>query len=187
MMATNLETPSPLDVAYYEWLVGQIKVPRRKGKRYGQLFELMHNTEFHWFVDLDAARWGDGNQLRYDYFRFELESKYHKGLMGPPFISFLEVLVALSKRVSWVMDGPGTEPYWAWRLIKNLRLHNMADPLSDRQRQQVCEILHNCIWRDYDPSGEGGFFPMEHTTRDQRKVDIWMQMQEWAMELDPII
>jgi hypothetical protein len=148
----------------------------------------MHNTEFHWFIPLDKARVGDGKQLRYDYFRFVRHEHYDEeaGDLKLEFVTFLEVLIALSRRLAWVMSEQGNEPYWAWRLIKNIRLNKMSDPLTDRQINRIHEVLYNVIWRNYHPSGEGGFFPLERTLKDQTKIDIWYQMQEYSMEKDPI-
>lgn len=179
--------PQKVDVDYYNWLISQIKIGS-PSKTYFELFEIMHNTEFVWWpaVPRDKARVGDGKQLRYDYFRFELHSQYEDGNLDIEGISFLEVLVALSRRFAWVMSDQGNEPYWAWRLIKNLGLNRMSDPLSNRDKKRIGEILYNVIWRNYEPSGEGGFFPLENTVLDQRNVDIWYQMQEYAIEKDPI-
>jgi hypothetical protein len=84
------------------------------------------------------------------------------------------------------MSDQGNEPYWAWHLIKNLRLSKMSDPLSEYKVEQINEILYNVIWRQYDRSGNGGFFPLQKTFKDQTKIDIWYQMQEYSMEIDPI-
>jgi hypothetical protein len=174
--------PQTIDVEYYQWLVSQIHVTRE----YYGLFEIMHNTEFVWFIPNDGSRVGDGRQLRHDYFRFELDSLYEEGVLDIEFVSFLEVLVGLSRRLAWAMSEQGKEPYWAWHLIKNIRLNKMSDPLTDDKIKKIDVILYNVIWRNYTRSGEGGFFPLERTLKDQTKIDIWYQMQEYSMEKDPI-
>lgn len=179
-----MKKPQTVDLEYYQWLISQIKIG--SSREYLGLFEIMHNTEFIWFVPNDGSRVGDGKQLRYDYFRFELDSKYEEGLLAMEFVSFLEVLIGLSRRLAWVMSQQGNEPYWAWHLIKNLRLNKMSDPLTTAQIEKINEILYNVIWRNYDQSGEGGFFPLKRTVNNQPKVDIWYQMQEYAIEKDPI-
>lgn len=176
--------PKKVDLDYYAWLISQINIPTKRD--YYELFEIMHNTEFHWTIPNDDSRISDGEHLRKDYFRFVLHDQYHEGDLELEFVTFLEVLVALSRRLAWVMSDQGNEPYWAWRLIKNLRLNKQSDPLSPKQVEYVKEVLYNVIWRQYDRQGNGGFFPLERTTKDQTKIDIWYQMQEYSIEKDPV-
>ena len=184
MTMEQTSKPKKVDLDYYSWLVSQIRIPKKRD--YYGLFEIMHNTEFHWTISNDDSRIADGEQLRHDYFRFVLHSHYEKGDLDLEFVTFLEVFVALSRRLAWVMSDQGNEPYWAWHLIKNLRLSKMSDPLSEYKVEQINEILYNVIWRQYDRSGNGGFFPLQKTFKDQTKIDIWYQMQEYSMEIDPI-
>ena len=183
-MKTMDPNPQKVDVDYYKWLISQIKIGTTR--EYFGLFEIMHNTEFVWFIPNDGSRVGDGRHLRNDYFRFELDGKYEDGDLAIDGVTFLEVLVGLSRRLAWVMSEQGKEPYWAWRLIKNIRLNKMSDPLTDAQIQKIDETLYTVIWRTYDRTGDGGFFPLSRTVKDQTKIDIWYQMQEYSMEIDPI-
>jgi hypothetical protein len=177
-------TPQTIDVDYYQWLISQIQIGTKRD--YVGLFEIMHNTEFAWFIPNDGNRVGDGKELRKDYFRYELDSIYEDGLLDIEYVSFLEVLIGLSKRLAWGMSDQGNEPYWAWRLIKNLSLNKMSDPITIGKREIINETLYNVIWRQYDRYGRGGFFPLEHTIKDQTKIEIWYQMQEYLMEKNPI-
>jgi hypothetical protein len=179
------QKPQTIDVEYYQWLVSQIKIGN-PNKTCNEMFEIMHNTEFVWFIPNDGNRVGDGKYLRENYFRFELDSVYEEGDLVIEFVSFLEVLVGLSVRFAWVMSDQGNEPYWAWRLVKNIDLHKMFDPLTNKKVEKINEVLYNVIWRTYDRSGHGGFFPLDRTTDDQTKKEIWYQMQEYSMEKDPI-
>ena len=92
----NPKKPQKIDLDYYQWLIGQIKIsPKRT---YLGMFEIMHNTEFVWFIPNDGNRVGDGEQLRKDYFRYKLDRVYEHGLLDIEFVSFLEVLMALVRR-----------------------------------------------------------------------------------------
>lgn len=155
---------------YFEWLVGQIHTP----KSYQQLFRIMHRTEFHWLVANDDNRIGDALELRHEF----LNGRAPRGQDGPA--SVLEVLVALSRRLAFI---EGSEPEdCAWQLIKNLRLQRYEDPLSAVKVNHIKEILETLIWRNYELSGLGGFFPLRHADRDQRKVEIWYQMNAYVIE-----
>lgn len=147
----------------------------------------MHNTEFVWFIPNDGNRTGDGHHLRVDFFRYEKnDTMYKEGLLDIEFVSFLEVVVGLSRRLAWGMGDQGNEPFWAWRLIKNIGLNKMSDPLTEHRRDIINEVLYNVIWRNYDRNGLGGFFPLENTIKDQTKIEIWYQMQEYLLEKNPI-
>ena len=170
--------PNPIDVEYYEWLISQIKVGPKK--EFLGLFEIMHNTQFTWFVPNDDNRVKDGKHLRQDFFRFV--HKGRKRVLSLEWVSVLEVIVALSRRIAFQTGEPAE--LWAWRLIKNLGLHKASDPLSAQKTIYVQTVLDDLIWRNYEANGSGGFFPLERTVKDQTKVEIWYQMQEYVMELE---
>jgi hypothetical protein len=172
--------PRQIDVEYYEWLISQIQIGPKKEFR--GLFEIMHNTEFTWFVPNDDNRIGDGEQLRNDFFRTQYNRKYEDGYLFLEWVSVLEVLIALSRRVAFTAGGDAHS--WAWRLIKNLGLNKSSDPLSSRKIEHIKVVFEDLIWRNYQFSGHGGFFPLQNTLRDQTKVEIWYQMQEYVMELE---
>jgi len=170
--------PNPIDVEYYEWLISQIKVGPQK--EFLGLFEIMHNTEFTWFVPNDYNRVEEGRHLRQDFFRFVYKGR--RGELSLDLVSVLEVTVALSRRVAF-QTGEAAE-LWAWKLIKNIGLNKASDPLSDKKVEYIREVLDDLIWRNYEPNGQGGFFPLKQTLKDQTKVEIWYQMQEYVLELD---
>ena len=161
---------------YYDWLVSQIDIPN--GKKYKGLFERMHNTEFPWTVPNDDNRVHDGLDLRYE---FAEDNRKDLVLEG---VTFLEVLVGLSRRVAFTAGG--TAPKWAWMLIKNLKLHKCSDPLTRDKLDKVSDILDAVIWRTYDPSGRGGFFPLNQPSEDQTKIEIWAQMNAYVIEMNDI-
>jgi len=166
---------SRLDIEYYEWLVSQIDIPN--GKSYGELFERMHNWIFEWNVPNDDNRAADGMDLRNEF----VDGGKSKLELVKDSATFLEVLVSLSRRIAFTAGG--NEDQWAWRLIKNLRLHKMFDPLTDEKRQRIDDTLYSVIWRTYDSSGRGGFFPLNNPMEDQTKVEIWYQMNKYVIEM----
>jgi hypothetical protein len=166
-------TPTQLDIDYYAWLTSQIHIPN--GKDYGDLFERMHNLEFVWTVPNDDNRVQDGLDLRYEF----ADSK--KNNINLPAVTFLEVLVALSRRVAFTAGGDPKR--WAWRLLKNLRLTKMSDPLTNGKVERINDILDAVIWRTYEPNGRGGFFPLKYSTEDQTKIEIWYQMNKYVIEM----
>ena len=169
MCPMSQKIPTRLDVAYYQELISRIRIPN--DKTYFDLFERRHNVEFVWTVPNDDNRVADALYLR------ELYTHRRLSLQGA---TFLEVLVALSERVAFT-DGASPD-LWAWRLIKNLKLNKMSDPLSPRELERVDRILETVIWRTYRPDGQGGFFPLKNPEQDQTKVEIWYQMNAYLIE-----
>jgi hypothetical protein len=164
-----------VDLDYYEWLIAQVDIPN--GKSYRDLFEIMHNLEFVWTVPNDDNRVQDGLDLRGEFAGGNAASM-QLALGG---VTFLEVLIALSRRTAFTAGGKSEQ--WAWRLIKNLRLHKMFDPISDDRRVRAIDALDAVIWRTYHMDGRGGFFPLNNPMEDQTKVEIWYQLNKYVMEM----
>jgi hypothetical protein len=163
-----------IDYEYFEWLVSQIETPPNK-KTYNELFSRMHNLEFVWLVPNDDNRVQDGLDLRPEF----LNGKNRK--IDLPWVTILEVLVAVSRRLAFTAGGE-PEP-WAWRLIKNLHLNKMSDPLTTDKLNRIDDILYNFVWRQYKRNGEGGLFPLKYTLDDQTKIEIWYQMNAYVIEM----
>lgn len=168
-----------LDDLYLSWLydqVGGVRV-RNKSRTYWDLFQQMYNKQFIWIVPNDDNRVQDGLDLRYEW---SLESD----IPQPPEwtnhgCSFLEMLVALSRRAAF--EGEGHPPTWFWHFIDNLGLHECTDRPKYNQRM-VDEILDDVIWRTYKPNGHGGLFPLRYPKHDQRDVELWYQMSEYLLD-----
>ena len=162
-----------IDFDYWDWLIKQIRIPPNT-KSYNDLFDQMHQMEFVWMVPNDDNRLQDGLDLRGEFLRGKPNTLDVEG------VTFLEVLVALSRRVAFTAGGDAD--FWAWRLIKNLRLNKMSDPLTEANVNRIGDILYSVIWRTYQRNGQGGFFPLVHTMEDQTKVEIWYQMNAYVIE-----
>lgn len=162
-----------IDYDYFEWLTSQVAIP--SNQTYKDLFDRMHNTEFIWTVPNDDNRLQDGLDLRIEF----LNGRRRKlDLNGA---TFLEVLIALSRRVAFIAGG---EPHvWAWKLIKNLRLNKASDPLIGEKAERVEETLYSVVWRTYQRNGLGGFFPLKNSLEDQTKIEIWYQMNAYVNEI----
>ena len=164
-----------VEIDYYVWLTQKIDIPN--GKRYLDLFERMHNTEFVWTVANDDNRLQDGLDLRGEF----LDTS--GGEMDLGGATVLEVLIALSRRLAFVASGNRHPRHWAWTLLKNLGLQRYADPLTSRDIDRVDSIIHDLIWRNYHADGRGGFFPLTNPDTDQRKVEIWYQLNAYVAEM----
>jgi hypothetical protein len=163
---------NPIDYEYYEWLISQVRI--RNGKSYRDLFEIMHNLEFHWTVPNDDNRVQDGMDLRIEF----LNDRNLTLRLGS--VTVLEILISLSRRTAFTAGG--TPADWAWKLLKNLQLTKKPDRLTEEEITEINDILDALIWRTYHRDGRGGFFPLKNPEEDQTKVEIWYQMNQYVIE-----
>lgn len=163
--------------AYIDWLAKQIEPNRQRN--FDELIRIMHAKEFVYVISNDDSRIQDARDLRLDCFReFKVKSYVDTDVLGP--ISVLEILIALSRRMSFMTSSPPGE--WAWTLLQNLELNKYSGRISRKEAQQIDEVLERLIWRQYEPNGLGGFFPLAWPEEDQREVELWYQMATYLAE-----
>lgn len=170
-----------LDELYLTWLYGQIADVEvaNPSRTFWNLAQAMFTKEFVWFIPNDDNRVEDGRYLRCEFLEdLGLDEEdtdpdwMHLGC------SMLEMLIGLSRRLSF--QGEGEPRDWFWTLVDNLGLR-----YDDRKRfpaARVEEVLDNVIWRTYRPDGVGGLFPLKHPDRDQRDVELWYQLSAYLLE-----
>lgn len=171
----------PLDELYLNWLYELIENPNtaNPSKTYWNLANHLYTKEYLWLIPNDDNRAEDGRFLREEFCE-------DLGLddMDPHWVdlgcSMLEMLIALSRRLSF-QDG-GEPRDWFWHLIDNLGLR-----ITDRRRfpkNTVEGVLDTIIWRTFNRDGSGGLFPLRHPKDDQRDVEIWSQLHAYLLEID---
>lgn len=158
---------------YLNWLISQIQIigPPRA---YNELFFQMHSTPFVWSIEGDDSRVNDGRDLRIDY-------PHRDDLSNQEYVSFLEVLLGLSRRLAFIAGGEAE--LWAWQLIENLGFANFTDPLTNPKRREIRKRLTMVMARTYGPDGNGGFFPLNNPEEDQTQIKIWKQLQAYVNEI----
>jgi hypothetical protein len=156
----------------------------------GVYTDFMHDLDAIKFVSLvanDDNRSMDAIKLR-ETFQDETKimldyNDYHK------VTSILEVFIALAQRMEFTLsqnDGTDRTGKWFWLFVKNLKLrvYRTNDSNIPRMQKTNNDILQRFLYREYDRNGNGGIFPLEHTKRDQRTVELWYQMQAYIDEND---
>lgn len=173
----------PLDRQYLTWLYSQVGSVRLKNtqRTYWSLLRQLHTTEFVWFIPNDDNRVEDGRDLRYEFLNTNLI-----GHVDPEWLhlgcSMLEMLIGLSRRLSFEAEGEAR--YWFWKLIENLELHECNDALflATHASEKIDDAVNRVIWRRYSRNGQGGLFPLERAREDQRRVEIWTQLNTYLVE-----
>lgn len=159
---------------YLGWLGSQINCP--EGKTYNHLLVILLQKEFVWLVPNDDNRIADGLEIRQEFTN-------ETGIVYQEPCSVLEVILGLARRLEFMAGGEAAG--WAWQLICNLELHKLSDPIGPRKAIKAEEILERLIWRNYEPDGTGGFFPLAWPDDDQTKVEIWYQLAFYVEEIHP--
>lgn len=169
----------PLDDAYLTWLysqIGSVKLKNR-ARTYWRLARQLFTKEFIWLVPNDDNRVEDGRDLRFEFLeKEELQSDDDWLNLG---CSVLEMLIGLSRRLSFEAEGEARD--WFWHLMDTLELRECTDR-ADWSEEYVDEILNRMVFRTYKPDGTGGLFPLLNPSCDQRDVELWYQMSAYLLE-----
>lgn len=166
---------------YFTWLYRQIGAVSVKNpsRTHWSLAKQLHMKEFVWFIPNDDNRVEDGKDLRFEFVQdCEIASPYPSWMdLG---CSMLEMLVSLSRRLSFDADGEPRE--WFWQMMENLDIAHYSDDRYTKQVfAEVDNILDTVIWRTYAPNGRGGLFPLVVAHEDQRKVELWYQFSAYVL------
>lgn len=168
------ENMSYLD--WLRWLIGRsgIELP------VGEAVELF-NKKFEPVIKYDENRAVDGKVLRHVY---EEETGQTCSLGENEPCTMLEMMIALARHMfdtmdGWIPDNFNTVGRWFHEM-----LDNMAGPRkrSKWDSHRWDDALEQILNRTYSETGEGGFFPRQNCTEDQRTVELWNQMQGYLLE-----
>ncbi len=178
----------PLDERYFVWLYSLVADPTIKEGEltYWKLLKQLYDKPFVWFVYRDDNRTENGKELRLDFLRQEGLSRSD---VDSDWIelgcSFLELMIAMAAKLQFDLDPDSTLAYWFWEeLIENIGLRQCHDA-SGFEHCDVEEVLNRVIFRQYEPDGSGGFFPLQNPPQDQRSVELWYQLGAYAIERMP--
>jgi hypothetical protein len=171
----------PLEEQYLIWLYHQVASVRIKNptRTYWSLIRLLHAKEFDWFVPNDDNRVEDGRDLRREFVtEFDIQPPASWMRLG---CSMLEMLIAMSRRLSF--EAEGTPRGWFWELLENIELQNYNDNYFEScDTQLIVYALNRVIDRTYDADGHGGLFPLNESREDQTEVELWNQASIYLME-----
>jgi len=173
----------PLDELYLQWLYSQVAEPTEKLEEltYWRLFKQLFTTEFLWIIPNDDNRLEDGKALRREFLH---EQAIDTQDVDPDWIelgcSVLELMVGLARRLEF--EAGGQPHYWFWTMMENIGLRTFHDGVRRYPRRHIDDVLHSIIFRQYNSSGLGGFFPLQFPNEDQRNVELWYQLSAYVLE-----
>lgn len=168
-----------LNERYFNWLIQETKLIEAgvPNEEHLKMLHILYTKDFVWFVPNDDNRWADGVELREEFLRkTETFLEPEEGQWMELGCSMLELLLGLSRRFAFMTHRHSPECFW--ELLGNVGL----DDLRDAER--INYILDQIIWRTYEDNGKGGLFPLDHSEEDQRKVELWYQLNLYVLERD---
>jgi hypothetical protein len=174
----------PLDERYLVWLYRLVADPAIESREltYWELFRQLYEKQFVWIISRDDNRIEDGKQLRLEFLSSEGLTRRD---VDPNWIelgcSVLELMIAMSYRLVFETDPDGQPAYWFWKLAENIGIGGFNDA-SGYEHCDVDEILNRVIFRQYEPDGTGGFFPLKDPRADQRSIELWYQLNAYVRE-----
>lgn len=170
---------------YLQYLIWRGGLEKRR--EYSYLFETLHNIEFTYIIDRDDNRDEDGHDLRNDYkipldFSLEEDEAFYAH-----WTSVFEVLLAIAIRVDNEYIGDPAEEHpeeFFMEMIKNLGLDRFTNRICQRhcRGSDIERIVNRWLDRKFDRYGGGSPFPVRYDHRDQRKLEIWDQMNSYISE-----
>ena len=174
-----------LDEQYLTWLYSQVAnvKSRPRTRTYWSLFRQLYKTIFVALVPHDENRIGDARDLRYEFLAECEDVEGDPEWMRLP-CTMLELLIILARQLAFEMDDE--IDIWFWHLIETLGVKQFNDheyyQHPDHTEEAVTKILDRVIWRTYKPDGRGGLFPLRNPAKDQRKVELWYQLNAYLLE-----
>lgn len=170
---------------YFDWLCNMVHPDAGLGDKYVVLLGMLFETPYRWTVPNDGDRELEGFRLR-DEFSYDIKVD-----IGPIYCdpcSVLEMLIALARRMSYLMyqpqEGDIIDSVF-WEFIDNLGLRYCTDEAyfeGDIWTRDAKNIVDIFLDRRYDYFGNGGIFPLKNPGRDQRFTDLVYQMNAYLLE-----
>lgn len=170
-----------LDDEYLTWLYEQVGPgsvrERNPARTFHRLFRHLYSIEFVYLVGMDDNRAEDGRALRYEW------DDTHNLFLPIDWLmrgcSFLEMLIALSRRLEF--EGDGHADGWFWHLLDNIHLAQCNDR-TGFDPDTVDDIVNTVIQRTYTRNGRGGLFPLRRSHKDLRNEELWYQMNAYLLD-----
>lgn len=173
---------------YFEWLCDLSGIDLEGRESYSKLALQLYESPFYSVIMRDINRAKDGERLRLEYAEeHNLDAAGYSELAEQP-CSYLEMLVALSMRMSELTvdgedDGYSVKKFF-WEILGNVGLDGLSDSkwVWDESSEMVNMTLNAISNRWYLTNGKGGLFPLKVPKCDQTEVEIWYQMNAYIME-----
>lgn len=170
---------------YYDFLCDIIG----KSNKYSILLSILHEMPFYSLIPNDDNRGEDGKQLRENFINQGGLQSLSVSQIFTDDCSVLEMLIGLSFRLEFETMSSRWEKLpreWFWILIDNLGLSDYTDEMARNCTDEIYDKVRIFLDRRYKGNGEGGLFPLKRANKDQRRIEIWYQMNGYIIENYPM-
>lgn len=173
---------------YLEWMGELVKgcsefpVTGWKGldyTHYSRLFKHLNSIDFYYNIPMDANRYEDGIELRYQFGRdMNYDNRLIANCLDDHPCSVLEMMVALAVRceeqIIYDDEVDNQAGLIFWDMLDNLDLISMDD--YNYRPWYVDNVITKLLDREYERNGNGGLFTLKDCDEDVRDIEIWYQM-----------
>ena len=160
---------------YFLWLLDRIKMDGVDLDEHMDLLRFLYEYEFTWLIENDANRASKGLSLRYEY-----NKNWDPGDIP---CSVLEMLIALAHdwehEITYDFQKGDRTAQWFWTMLGNLGL---LEPNVEKNDKIVSHLVGTWLGREFDENGVGSPFPRHDAEKNQKEVEIWMQLQGYVLE-----
>jgi len=157
---------------YFNWLVDLVNADDLL-----RVCSIMDGLDFTYILPLDENRVDDAFELR-DIYMDETGDDHGRNFTS---CSLFEMVCALAYRCDRdiMYDADVGKRYSLWF---HLFIENLIEDINAPE-EEIIDICEKFMNREYDRDGGGigGMFPVSDR-RDQRRVQIWLQMNLWLVE-----
>lgn len=162
---------------YFDWLVDLVNADD-----FLRLCTIMDGLDFTYILPLDENRIDDAFELR-DIYTDETGDDHGRNFTS---CSLFEMIVAMAVRcdrdIMYEASIGHRYSLWFHCFVENLFEGKARRAEQYMTEEEVIDICSRFMNRDYERDGTGGMFPVKHDRRDQRRVQIWLQMNIWLVE-----
>jgi len=167
---------------YFDYLVEKVCDKKHKRVDYIPLLDLLHSIPFTVVIEMDENRVNDGAFLRERYLQSEDLYAYLYEFDDEK-VSCLEVLIGIADRLEYevgnIMEGDHTSDRF-WLLLRNLDIEKYT---SDNYKPLVVkEKVRNWMMLKYKKNGVGSIFPVKHSQKNMKSLQICDQMSIYIEE-----
>lgn len=174
------------DRNYFLWLLQKVEWYEIDAYEYKELLWLLFTYDFTWTIENDANRAAKGINLRYEYLQ--------RGDYSKRPCSVLEMLIALAHdwehEITYDFQKGDRSALWFWVMLENLGLldppvfhQKSGEPPENLVNHQIFgEIIGGWLGREFREDGVGSPFPLKFPPDNQKKVEIWQQLQSYVIE-----
>lgn len=180
-----------LKTKYFDYLMDRAGLEKDGPDGYSKLCEKLMRSDFLPLIDKDGNRCCECLEMRNDFLdRMEETDCVDHGdvlVMEEGFCAtgtMLEILVVLGEKMRFEMADSEYEAStrkWILEMIGNCGLDRYARN-DAYDEQSVDDILYTVIFREIGWDGEGGLFPLFMAQRDQRRLELISQMNDYLEE-----